>query len=541
MVGFVYSIVGMKGRQVLQWSHMLGVLRRVPQQRARPGAEARPARAGAGRRLRPHRVDVRSAAGAERAPELRQARRRRRGIPPQRLRRVDAACCTGARRPIAWWRSGGSASRTSSGGWRQTPGLTARSADLTEAQPVNTTRPAHGVAGQRRGRPGQGRAAAAARDSDGLHRHAARGARSRARVADADPGDLRDLFRPRLPGGRLLPRSPARGAAATCCQEGARHGADSDARSTTLLAKQTGARGRPSRAWDRGSATCVTRVGNWAGRPGSPPPPSPCWPSASGSTPGCSRWSTPSASPAAPFPRPSGSCSSTRAARPPRIPIAQFSFPAYQQLAGNDAFTGVLAHNPGPGRRRRGGQARRTLGVVVSRNYFDVLGVPLLQGRGFTTEEGRPGQDLPVAVRHLRLLAAARVRSRTGRIDGPDQRAAVHHRRRRAPRLHRHDDGVRPGVLLPARRVPLDRNDFDGQAARRLEPADAYNLFLVGRLAPGVTAAAAEARLPAAAAGLATAMPAAYRDARITLAPLPRFSTSTSPIDESRGDAGRPR
>ena len=26
MVGFVYSIVGMKGRQVLQWSHMLGVL-----------------------------------------------------------------------------------------------------------------------------------------------------------------------------------------------------------------------------------------------------------------------------------------------------------------------------------------------------------------------------------------------------------------------------------------------------------------------------------------------------------------------------------
>lgn len=26
MVGFVYSIVGMRGRQLLQWSHMLGVL-----------------------------------------------------------------------------------------------------------------------------------------------------------------------------------------------------------------------------------------------------------------------------------------------------------------------------------------------------------------------------------------------------------------------------------------------------------------------------------------------------------------------------------
>ena len=68
---------------------------RIPQQRARPRAEAGAARPGAGAGLRAHRVDLRSAAGDERAPELHQARRRGRGIPPQRLRRVDERAAQG--------------------------------------------------------------------------------------------------------------------------------------------------------------------------------------------------------------------------------------------------------------------------------------------------------------------------------------------------------------------------------------------------------------------------------------------------------------
>ena len=75
-----------------------------------------------------------------------------------------------------------------------------------------------------------------------------------------------------------------------------------------------------------------------------------------------------------------------------------FSFPAYQQLASTDGFSGVLAHTPALVGVSEGGESRRTFGVLVSRNYFDVLGVPVAIGRGFTEEESRPGQDAPVVV-----------------------------------------------------------------------------------------------------------------------------------------------
>ena len=45
-----------------------------------------------------------------------------------------------------------------------------------------------------------------------------------------------------------------------------------------------------------------------------------------------------------------------------------------------------------------GGESRRTFSGLVSANFFDVLGVPMLQGRGFTAEEARAGSNVPVAV-----------------------------------------------------------------------------------------------------------------------------------------------
>ena len=60
----------------MQWSHMMGVAARAPARRARTAAEAGAARARHGRRVRPDGMDVRSAAGAQRPPQLRQARRR---------------------------------------------------------------------------------------------------------------------------------------------------------------------------------------------------------------------------------------------------------------------------------------------------------------------------------------------------------------------------------------------------------------------------------------------------------------------------------
>ena len=210
-----------------------------------------------------------------------------------------------------------------------------------------------------------------------------------------------------------------------------------------------------------------------------------------------------------------------------------FSHPAYLQVTANDAFAGVLAHTPALVGVSEGGESRRTFGVLVSRNYFDVLGVPVAIGRGFTEEESRPGQDLPVVVatygfwqRHG--LDPALVGSTVRVNERPFTVVGI------APRGFSGTMSVfGPELFFPLGVFHSLANVFDNAAARRLERADAYNLFLVARLAPGVAMAAAEARLAPSATALATAMPEAYRDARLTLAALPRFGTSTSPMNES--------
>lgn len=211
-----------------------------------------------------------------------------------------------------------------------------------------------------------------------------------------------------------------------------------------------------------------------------------------------------------------------------------FSYPAYQELAAQTSvFSGVFAHNPTLVGITEGDSSRRTFAVLVSRNYFDVLGVPIIRGRGFTEEEDRPGQDIPVAV------ASYSYWQRSG--FSPDLVGSTIRINERPFTVV----GITPqgftGTMMvfgPELFFPLGvfhtlSNDFEGETARTLQRADAYNLFLVGRLADGMTREAAADRLAAASTQLERAFPAEYRDARLTLAPLPRFGTSTSPSDES--------
>jgi len=209
-----------------------------------------------------------------------------------------------------------------------------------------------------------------------------------------------------------------------------------------------------------------------------------------------------------------------------------FSHAAYEQLAATDGFTGVLAHVPALVGVTDGGESRRTFGVIVSRNYFDVLGVPVAAGRGFTAEESRPGQDVPVVVATWAFWqrrgfdpglvgSAVRVNERTFTVVGITPRGFTGTMSVFGPEL-----------FFPLGVFHSLANVFDGGVAPRLERPDVYQLFLVGRLAPGVSIESAATRLPPAAAALAAAMPAEYRDARLTVAPLPRFGTSTSPMDE---------
>ncbi|MEW6323525.1 MAG: ABC transporter permease [Acidobacteriota bacterium] len=211
-----------------------------------------------------------------------------------------------------------------------------------------------------------------------------------------------------------------------------------------------------------------------------------------------------------------------------------FSYPAYEAIAGQaDLFGGVLAHNPTIVGVGDGSESRRSFAVVVSGNYFDVLGVAPIQGRTFTEEESRPGQDIPVVVASYaywqrRNLDPALV-GQTVRInERPYTVVGI---------MPRGFTGTMttfgPELFFPLGVFDTVSNDFQGESGRTLQRADTYNLFLVGRLKDGVTAEATSARLATVAGGLERAYPAEYRDARLTMAPLPRFGTSTSPSDES--------
>ncbi|MGE0043729.1 MAG: ABC transporter permease, partial [Vicinamibacterales bacterium] len=210
------------------------------------------------------------------------------------------------------------------------------------------------------------------------------------------------------------------------------------------------------------------------------------------------------------------------------------SYPAFLQLAGDTgAFAGVLAHTPSLVGVGDGAEARRAFSALVSENYFEVLGVPIVRGRAFTAEESRPGQDIPVTI------ASWSYWQRTG-FDPGIVGSTVRINERPFTIVGVTPQGFTgtmmvfgPEFFFPFGVYDTISNDFQGGLARTLEQADAYNLFLVGRLRPGVTLDALESPLGVAARRLEAALPGAYEDARLTAAPLPRFGTSTSPSDES--------
>lgn len=90
-----------------------------------------------------------------------------------------------------------------------------------------------------------------------------------------------------------------------------------------------------------------------------------------------------------------------------------------------------------------------------------------------------------------------------------------------------------PELYFPLGDYDLLTNGSEAQAKRSLERRDAYDLYVVGRLRPGVTVATAGAALQIVAANLQRALPVEQKDQTLTIRPLPRTRTSTYPADES--------
>jgi len=211
-----------------------------------------------------------------------------------------------------------------------------------------------------------------------------------------------------------------------------------------------------------------------------------------------------------------------------------FSYPVYQEVAsGAEMFSGVLAHAPTLVGIGTGTESRRALAAIVSASYFTVLGVPLLKGRTFTEQEDHPGQDLPVVVASYAYWQRTgfdpelvggqiRVNERAFTVIGITPRG-----------FSGTMSVVGPELFLPLGVFHSLATEFMEGADRSLLRANAYNLFLVGRLKDGISEAAAGKGVELFGQSLARSFPAEHEHHTLSLTALPKFGTSTSPSDES--------
>ena len=155
------------------------------------------------------------------------------------------------------------------------------------------------------------------------------------------------------------------------------------------------------------------------------------------------------------------------------------------------------------------------MGMLVSGNLFGVMGVEPSLGRAFRAEENRvPGRDAVVVLGHSlwerEFGSDPAILGRRVDIDGhPFTVVGV------APsEFTGLDQFVRTDFFVPLMMSPQLLTD---PKAASLEARDVRNLTLKGRLAPGVSQAAAQAELATVGADLARAYPATNKNQRLAV------------------------
>jgi predicted permease len=208
-----------------------------------------------------------------------------------------------------------------------------------------------------------------------------------------------------------------------------------------------------------------------------------------------------------------------------------FSYQNFADIrATSDVFDGLMAHTFAMVGIQTGDVTRQTFAEVVSSNYFDTLGVPVVAGRTFTRGEEAPGAHIPVVIvgsgRHALVGDRLRINAIDFTVVGI------------APAGTGTMALVAPDMWFPLGVFDLVVNDIFKNKGGGLSERGGGGLVVAGRLKPGVTMAAASAQLESISRGLASAYPAENHDQLLTISPLPRLSTSTSPqTDKGLGAA----
>jgi putative ABC transport system permease protein len=207
---------------------------------------------------------------------------------------------------------------------------------------------------------------------------------------------------------------------------------------------------------------------------------------------------------------------------PDGVAYTSLSAPDFMSVrAGNRVFERVEAYTSGVFTLLGAGEPQEVRGARVSDGLFELLGLPLARGRAFTAEEFRPGQGAAAILDHgfwqRGFGGAADVLGRTVSIGGEPYTIV--------------------GVLAPGARLPDaadmyapleydERFNATTAVSRRAEFLD-----VIGRAAPGVTAAQIEDDLRRLGTQLQTEFPAT--NDRLTF-------TSTSLRDMVVGDVQTP-
>ncbi len=211
-----------------------------------------------------------------------------------------------------------------------------------------------------------------------------------------------------------------------------------------------------------------------------------------------------------------------------------FSWAEYAELRDREGlFQSLAGHGFGLAGLKEGDHTRRVFVDIVTANYFETFGVAPAIGRGFTTEEERPGADIPVAV------VSHGVWQRLG--GSPDilgKEVQINLRNFTVVGVAPKGFGGSMVLMTPEVWVPTGMYEvlaFDLQNAARsvtLADPELRQLILVGRMRPGVTADTLGPPLEAASRSLASGSSDTEEHA-LVVSPLSRVSVSTSPTDDS--------
>ncbi len=210
-----------------------------------------------------------------------------------------------------------------------------------------------------------------------------------------------------------------------------------------------------------------------------------------------------------------------------------FAYPNYVDVREkSDVFDGLAAHTFSMAGVPAGDSTRRIFVELVSANYFDTLRIPLATGRAFRPEEERPGANIPVVVVGYEKWRAtgfdpAFVGS-TMKINAVDFTIVGV-----APQGFGGTMAIAsPELWLPLGLFDTVVNDIFKNSGGGLADPVAGTVIVLGRLKPGVTIEVASSRLDTLSQQMAVDSPI-NKDQGITVARLPRMSTSTRPQSDS--------